>query len=241
MLAHERDHWWYRARREILGRVVARRVGHVARLLEIGCGTGSNLEMLSAFGRVEGIETSPFARAYAQSRGFSVRDGRLPDALPPAIGSFDAVCMFDVLEHIESDVQALAAVRRLLNPGGRLVVSVPAYQWLFGMHDVRLHHFRRYSRRQLDAVLRRAGFAVSWTSYFNSLLFLPAAAVRLTSRLMGRAAGGTGAEGVSHALPIGNAWLYRLFASEQRLTDLVSLPFGLSIVAVATPTTTEAH
>ena len=235
MLAHERDHWWYRARREILQRVIERRVGRVGRLLEIGCGTGSNLQMLRGFGNVEGIETSAFAREYAASRGFSVRDGRLPDGLPQSIGTFDAVCMFDVLEHIEGDLDALITVRRLLKPGGRIVVSVPAYQWLFSDHDIRLHHYRRYTRGRLHELLRRAGFVVSWSSHFNSLLFLPAAVVRFASRMASRKARAFAPAAPSHALPVGNGLLYRLFASERWLTDMVPLPFGLSIVAVATP------
>lgn len=235
MLAHERDHWWYRARREILQRVIERRVGRVGCLLEIGCGTGANLQMLSGFGSVEGIENSAFAREYAASRGFSVRDGRLPDGLPQELGSFDAVCMFDVLEHIECDLDALIAVRRLLKPGGRIVLSVPAYQWLFGQHDIRLHHYRRYTRGNLHALLRRAGFAVSWSSHFNSLLFLPAAAVRFASRLVGRRSKPPGPVAPNHALPVGNRLLYRLFASERWLTDMMPIPFGLSIVAIAAP------
>ena len=232
MLAHEKAHWWYRGRRELLRHVLARRVGRVPRLLEIGCGTGSNLAMLSEFGAVEGLETSDFARAVAAERGYPVHAGQLPTGLPQDIGPFDAICMFDVLEHIEADAAALAAVRCLLRQGGRLVLSVPAYQWLFGAHDVRLQHFRRYSRAQLTAMVRRAGFALDWSSYFNTLLFPPAALVRLAERAGARLA--SDASGAAHELPRSNALLYQIFGAEKHLTNLVPLPFGLSIVCVAT-------
>ncbi|MDB5851175.1 MAG: methyltransferase [Rhodoferax sp.] len=235
MLAHEKDHWWYRGRREILHHVIKRRVGAVGRLLEIGCGTGSNLQMLSDFGQVVGIETSEFARDFAASRGFPVHDGRLPNGLPRDIGSFDAVCMFDVLEHIEGDAEALKAVRRLLNPGGRLVVSVPAYQWLWSAHDVHLHHFRRYSKPRLTELLQEAGFTVTWASYFNSVLFPPAAAVRFMSRWLARSAEPGVEPPAKTDLPIGNQFLYGLFKSECRMLDAGGLPFGLSIMAIATP------
>ena len=135
--------------------------------------------MLSRFGSVDAMEMDVGACEYAEkTTGFHVKVGSLP-ANVPFNTKYDLICMFDVLEHVEDAAGALARLASMLEPGGKIVVSVPAYMWLWSDHDVVLHHFRRYSRPRLRADLTAAGLRVQKLSYFNTALVPAAAAARL--------------------------------------------------------------
>jgi SAM-dependent methyltransferase len=145
-LEEDRRHWWFRGRLAVLrtvlrGVVPARR----ARLLELGCGTGNMLEMLAEFGEAVGMETDPVLLAAAQAAGLDARRGTLPDDLVVPEGWADVVLLLDVLEHLDDEAGALGTARRALGPGGALIVTVPAYRWLWSGHDVVLQHRRRYT------------------------------------------------------------------------------------------------
>src|SRR5258707_2708565 len=132
----EQTHWWFRARRHIVWSLVQRYVdggsSRRLRVCELGCGTGGNLVAIADEHDVVGIECSPEALNYArQSLGDRVRFGRLPDELDLPLDSFDVVLMTDVLEHIENDAASASAALSLVRPGGVLVATVPAYQWLY--------------------------------------------------------------------------------------------------------------
>ncbi len=230
MAETQQKHWWFRARREILGRLIARlRLPAQAQLLEIGAGAGGNLGMLSRYGTVSAVERDSFARAYASgASGVEVSYGCLPDQVPFNDDSFDLICLFDVLEHIEDDTSALRRVHQLLKPGGRAVVTVPAYQWLYGAHDRAHHHFRRYTARQLQLKARNAGLRVDRSGYFNALLF-PLIAVR---RLQKIATGER--DGHDAALPsrLVNGLLYEIFSAEKYIIPIALFPYGTSVLTV---------
>ena len=233
MAAHDSTHWWYRARREILSDYLTR-YGDLpkdARILEIGCGTGHNLPMLARFGAVDAIEIDPAARGIASQRlGKPVGDAPLP-ALPGIErGAYDLIAVLDVVEHIEDDVAALAAMTECLRPGGKILIAVPAHQWMWSAHDVVNHHHRRYSKATLVSAIERAGLKPTRLTYFNSLLFPLAAAARVAGRLMHR----DDSDDSPPPDPL-NALFERVFRLERHLVGRLPMTPGLSIVTLAVP------
>jgi SAM-dependent methyltransferase len=183
ILEHEERHWWYRGRLRIVRHEVGRlNLPDGARILDAGCGSGRMLDELSQFGEVAGVDLSPSAVAAARARGHtSVWRARVEE-LPFADASFDLVTCLDVIEHTPDDVRAMRELFRVTRPGGRLLVTAPAYQSLWSAHDERNEHYRRYRRRSLRDVAARAGWQLVRDTHFNALLLPPAAAVRLAGR-----------------------------------------------------------
>jgi SAM-dependent methyltransferase len=229
------EHWWFAARRAIIAKLIEREGpgGKDLRILEVGCGTGSNLEMLTAFGRVDAIEPDGPARELASRRsGLPVKGGLLPDGVELEDGAYDLIVLFDVLEHIPDDRGTLEALRSKLAPGGRLIVTVPAMPWLWSAHDVAHHHQRRYTRRTLAKVFAEAGFKIRYRSYFNAVLFPAIVAARGLGKLLGR----DGGDDAMPPKPL-NRLLTALFGFERHLVGRGTLPFGVSLAAVAEAST----
>lgn len=231
----EDSHWWFKGRRAVVREVLESRLGEGARrrILDVGCGTGGMLEMLRQFGDVEGIDSSDEALRFARQRMGDVIPlgrGALPDGIP-AGQTYDLITAFDVIEHIADAVTSLKAIRRALRPGGSFVCTVPAYEFLWSAHDDFNHHERRYDAGLLSAHLAAAGLHVRFMSYFNSFLFPPIAAVRLLHKIVPEK-GGADLEETS---PLVNAVLTRLFSSERHLLRRTTLPFGVSLIAIASP------
>ena len=224
------SHWWFVARRKILAELIRREVRPPvdAQILEVGCGTGHNLEMLGRFGHVEATELDDGARAISTERlGRPVQKAALPDLSMYPEDHFDLVALLDVLEHVEGDEAALKAIRSRLKPGGKLLVSVPGNKWMWSAHDVAHHHHRRYTKRELAEVAKRSGFAIELLSPFNSLLFPAIAAARIAGKATGR-------ESADDAMPPAplNGILKAVFSAEAALIGRVPMPFGVSLVTV---------
>ncbi|MBA3676053.1 MAG: class I SAM-dependent methyltransferase [Sphingosinicella sp.] len=227
-------HWWYRARREILARLIERRIAlpKDARILEIGCGTGHNMLMLRRFGAVDAIEIDPAARALASQRlGKPVGDAPLPKLPGVEDGAYDLVAILDVLEHVGPDREALESIARKLKPGGRILITVPAHPWMWSAHDVVNHHQRRYTMKTLKSVIGRAGLKLDMVSYFNSLLFPLAAAARLAGRITGN----KDSDDKLPPRPVNRLFEY-LFGLERHVIGRVSLTPGVSLVAIVSAT-----
>lgn len=226
----EGRHWWFRARREIL----ADQLAHLdlrpdARILEVGCGTGGNLEMLERFGSVTGIEPDPEARQHAQdSTGVTVLPGMLPHGLPAFDERFDLMAALDVVEHLDDDATSLAALRALLKPKGILFTTVPAHPWMWSRHDELHHHKRRYRKADYVRLIEAAGLHVRKATFFNSVLYPPIALARLAK--VGERSGRA-----DDALPspLLNELLRQAFAVEKHPLRRMDLPFGVSLLVIA--------
>jgi SAM-dependent methyltransferase len=255
----EDTHWWFLGRRAVFLRVLDRYLGGAGdgaaprRVLDFGCGTGTMMPHLERYGEVEGADADEQAVAMCRRRGLERVTHVGAPPLPFEDGRFGLVTALDVIEHTDDDLGLLRELFRVTRPGGLLLVSVPAYRWLWGPQDEISHHGRRYVAREVSERVRAAGFAIRHQSYFNTLLFPPVAAVRLL-RLGGRAgaragagasagpgpgAGGSGARGELRSdfelTKPGrvNDVLARVFAAEAPLVERFRLPFGVSILALA--------
>ena len=227
-------HWWYCARRDVVAALIRRvvRPPKNAAILEIGCGTGHNFKMLGEFGHVDALELDDEARAISEKRlGRNIMSSPLPELAGVPEHHYDMIGAFDVIEHIDDDVAALASIAKRLKRGGRLVITVPAHQWMWSAHDVVNHHQRRYSKRSLRALVDGSPLKLERIGYLNSLLFPAAVAERLWSKVRGK----DDADLALPAKPL-NAALERVFALERYAVGRLPLPPGLSLFAVASAT-----
>jgi SAM-dependent methyltransferase len=237
MAALETSHWWFVARRQILKSVLHRFTNQKPiTILEVGAGTGGNVAMLESFGHVTLVEPNPVARSILNQKGFSVIDGTLPGILPLPEKSVDVIAMLDVLEHIQADEEALRALRPLLTPTGKILLTVPAFGWLWSHHDAYHHHIRRYSRQGLRALIEKAGYTIEYLSYFNTLLFPLVVLARLWARLCGKKN-----RSDMNMPPLWlNTLLKNIFALERHvLGSGKRLPVGISLLVVARPKKTS--
>ena len=233
--ALEDSHWWFVGRRAILLNELDRHMAAGAddrRVLDLGCGTGTMLRHLGRYGVAEGLETDEAMVLACRDRGLDRVRLAHPPPLPYESESFDLITLLDVLEHIEDDQGVLDEVARTLRPGGTLMLTVPAYRLLWSGQDVASQHKRRYRAKQLRRRIEDAGLEISRLTYFNTLLFPPAAAIRLLGRVLRRDTRSSDDCETTNPRRL-NELLARLFASEARLLDRRDLPFGLSILCIA--------
>ncbi len=232
----ERDHWWFRARRAIFAAILDRAapLPSGARILDLGPGHGVNGSILQPRGRWIALDVARDSLDGCRAGGALALQS---DAARVAAkdGAFDLVCALDVLEHLDDDATALAEWRRVTRAGGRLLLSVPAFSFLWGRQDVLSEHRRRYTRPRLRALVERAGFEIERLTYFNTLLFPPIALVRLLMRPFLRASVARGGSDLSMPLPIVDRLLYASFAVERHWLVRADLPVGVSLLCVARP------
>lgn len=230
----EHQHWWYVGRRAIVFDWIDRVVSQYEnpRTLDLGCGTGFNLDLLSARGLTAfGVDISERAVRFCRERGTRLvvqADAARP---PFASASFDVILALDVIEHLADDGAALKAMYAALRPGGRVILFTPAFQFLWSVQDRVSHHYRRYVAKDLRLKLEAAGFAVEKLSYANTLLFPVVWLGRLAIRWSGRA---DSIESENDLHPgWANGLLARLFSTERHVLAAANLPFGVSLLAVA--------
>jgi SAM-dependent methyltransferase len=230
-LAAEDRHWWYLGRRRVVRAALeSMPLPDPALCLDAGCGGGVNLSEFARFGAVVGLEPSEQALSVARARGVGrVMQGTVEE-MPFDDCEFDVAAALDVVEHLDDDRAGLAELRRVVKPGGFLLVTVPAYPRLWGPHDVVNEHRRRYARRTLIAAAKASGWTPLSVSHFNSIL-LPVAGVR---RLIDqRRSSDEITSDVADAPPVLNGLLeWPLRVEARMLAAGVRLPAGLSILAV---------
>lgn len=228
-------HWWFRAKREIVLGLIdtfyEASPGKKTKVIDFGCGCGLMLNALSKYGEVFGADFSEQALEYCRTR-FSGSLQQLDLSLPASHNeNFDVGIALDILEHIAADKTAAENILGFLSPGGKCVITVPANQWMWSAHDENCMHIRRYNKSSLQELLSNAGFKIEYISYYNCLLFLPAAAVRVFSQLLH----------LDHNSAIENEFkdnifnkvLYRIFSLEKKwICSYRHFPFGVSLIAL---------
>ena len=232
MLKLESSHWWFVARRKIIQRAINNLdLPRNIRILDAGCGNGDNLSLLSTFGDLVAFEKNEYALKTAKSKKIGeIYKAELPDKLPNTVKTnFDLIALLDVLEHIDDDSKSLTTVRKLMNNKGIILITVPAFQWLWSEHDVIHHHKRRYSKSELREKLDSSGFRIKYISYFNTLLFPFALVERIGQKIF------SPSNPEILELPNNkiNFLLEKIFSLETIFMNKISLPFGLSLVAIA--------
>jgi SAM-dependent methyltransferase len=236
----EGSHWWFVGRRRLFAAELERAgVKRTDRVLEIGTGTGANLRMLRRLGfkDVTGVDTSDEAIGYCASKGLGTVHKADICALPVADESVDVVLATDVLEHVNDDALAAREIARVLVPGGKALITVPAFPSLWGLQDRQAFHKRRYRLNPLLTLLRSNGLS-PWRYYhFNYLLFVP---IYITRRLLDLCKSELKSENQINSQLI-NRLLRVIFTIDVVTAGVLKPPFGVSIIALASkPTSVPA-
>jgi SAM-dependent methyltransferase len=229
----EGRHWWFTGRRNIiasfLSSLFSSREGPKPSILDVGCGTGANLELLDQFGVAEGVDVSADALEFCRQRGLvRVRQGAA-EKLPYESGTFDLVTGLDVVEHLDDDLAGLREMHRVLKPDGRILLFVPAFMFLWGVQDDVSNHRRRYTLKELKQRVREAGFEVERATYANITFFTPI----LLGRILMRITGLRPASENNLTIGVLNKPLGMLLGAERFWLRNFNLPFGVSAICVA--------
>ena len=230
----EDSHWWYVGRRLILESFLEQIVQKIRnsqsaiRILDVGCGTGGNLEMLAKFGAAEGVDVSDDALEFCKRKGLKAHKG-LAESLPFDDESFDVVTALDVVEHLDDDVAGLNEMYRVLRRGGKTLIFVPAFMWLWGVQDDVSNHRIRYTKKQITERLQQAGFEIERATYANISFFAPILAGRTLMKLTGIKPESENNVNVT-AL---NGVFGKIFGAERFFLKNFNFPFGVSIVIIA--------
>ena len=233
MIALQEEHWWFVARRDVIKSFIKMQMpqSSTSRVLEIGCGVGGNVDLLSQSGQYRGIDMHKPAIDYCSKKfpQFNFQCTRVED-IPQEFSSnkFDSIYILDVLEHIDDQLAILKSTQNYLTQNGRILLTVPAFEFLWSPHDDFVHHVRRYTKNGLKKTLEEAGYKIERISYFNSILFPLALIQRLGMRLLKKKL----STHLSTPPAIVN-WLFTvIFAKEAWILKHTNLPVGLSIMVV---------
>ncbi|MBS1744409.1 MAG: class I SAM-dependent methyltransferase [Bacteroidetes bacterium] len=231
----EKKHWWFVVRQKIIRRFLQRYLNgkqeNKLHILNIGAAGGATSTFLSAFGEVTSVESDDFFIQYLVENNFNVTKASVTE-LPFSQNTFDLVCAFDVLEHVENDALAINEMTRVCKENGYVCITVPAFQMLWSNHDVVNHHYRRYTKSGFANLVNHAPLKIIKCSYFNSLLFLPILMVRKLSALTGRKNPGKSDFEMYKTPAIVDFLLKSIFSVETVLVPPVQFPFGVSLLAL---------
>ena len=233
MNENEGEHWWFQSKNALVKQKIVSSATDVPQILDAGCGTGLNMQFLSELGNCFGCDAQWDALQFSQSAGAVQLAQCNLEQLCYRPDSFDLITVLDVLEHTAEPERVLAEFKRIVKDNGRIVLTVPAFKFLWSPHDEALSHFRRYHRRELKILLEDAGLRVDELGYHFCLAFVMAAPIRLVKRLNSR---GKKLRSDTDEMP--PQWLNRLLLGwqgfERKLGSMVPLPFGTTLYAVIT-------
>jgi ubiquinone/menaquinone biosynthesis C-methylase UbiE len=233
----ERKHWWFLVRKKIILQSIRQHLKASPpvslSILNVGAAGGASSDWLATFGTVVSLETDPLFLSYLRDKKIAVVEGSV-DQLPFPDQSFDLVCAFDVLEHVENDQRAMSELNRVCKPGGMIGITVPALNMLWSYHDELNDHYRRYSRSTLKALIEKfPGQKILQLQYFNSLLFLPVLATRKISNLFSKQKkSGQSDFTFFKTGPLVNKLLETIFGLELKLMQWFKFPAGVSLLAI---------
>jgi SAM-dependent methyltransferase len=229
----EDRHWWFRARRAVIWSLLGRAgLPQSPRILDAGCGTGRNLLEFGRLGEAVGVDLFQQAVDFCRGRGIeNVRQARVEE-LPFEPASFDLVLATDVIEHVDDDLSALRELHRVSADGARLVLTVPAYQWLWSPHDVSVHHRRRYTARRLRERVLATGWAPAVETYFFSTVLAPVALVRAIRK---RRAAEARSDLAMPPAPLNRLLELTVRAEAKLIRRGLRLPAGVSVGMVCVP------
>ncbi|MBS1912529.1 MAG: class I SAM-dependent methyltransferase [Bacteroidetes bacterium] len=228
----EESHWWFAARSAIVRRAIER-YGNLKpgdTILDIGCGTGAILKEMSATYNAVGIDMSPLAIEYSKRRGLKNVFQMTVEEFPRDKFNVKGITLLDVIEHIDDDLAVLKAAREIVGTEGRIIITVPAYMWLWSSHDVANHHKRRYTAKRLRKVLDDAGLEPVKMTYYNTLLFPLAAVKKLLSRSK---SADVASRAVDQPSAFVNTIFKAVFSLERFIVPFINLPYGVSLLTVA--------
>ena len=228
----EKDHWWFRVRRNIILSLIKEyKIQKTAKIFDFGCGSGYTVGYLQKLGfDVSGADISAEAIEFGRSQGVDGLEVAQNSQIKAPEGGFGLILALDVIEHIDDDLGVIRALERALKPGGMAIITVPAYQWLWGVQDEVAHHYRRYTAGSLTAVLRRGtNFKILKKTYFNTFLFLPIIIVRMLSKLLKLKERESDFDINNRFL---NGLFYLVFNLETYFLKFLNFPFGVSILMV---------
>ncbi|MEJ7623695.1 MAG: class I SAM-dependent methyltransferase [Pyrinomonadaceae bacterium] len=230
----EGSHWWFVGRRAILETFLQPICSRLQtldtrlKILDVGCGTGANIEMLCQYGEAEGVDVSDDALEFCRCKGLKVKKG-LAETLPYEDESFDLTTALDVIEHLDDDIAGLKEMYRVTKSGGYSLIFVPAFMWLWGVQDDISNHRIRYTKRQIVERVKNAGYTIERATYANWTFFAPILAGRTIMKVTG-----IKPESENNITISGlNGIFGRLFSAERHWLKNFNFPFGVSIVVVA--------
>ena len=229
MYITENTHWWHKAKRKFVKLFITQNIKKTdIKILDVGCGTGKNMEELSSSGEVWGVDISDEALLFCKKRHLTnVKKGEA-EILPFDNDTFDIVCALDVLEHVD-DMTAIKEIGRVLNSNGHVIITVPAFSWLWSKWDEVLHHKRRYTREKIRKILEENGFIILRNTYIHSFLVIPSLIIRKLKQLQSK--------DYSSDFQINNSFsnTFLSFISELELMwiNRYDMPFGTSVLCIA--------
>lgn len=226
----EDKHWWHISKRRIVHKLIEKyNTKENPKILDIGCGTGKNMEDLQNLGSIYGLDSSPEALRFCKKRGLNNLILGSAEKTKLKNNFFDIITILDVLEHTD-DKKTLKEVHRILRDDGLIIITVPAFSWLWSNWDIVLHHKRRYTKKNLTGVFKKEGLQIIKISYMYSFLVLPVLIIRALKSLFLKK---SYSSDFKLSSPFLNLIMNKITNIESFFIMLTSIPIGTSIIVVA--------